>query len=108
MVSQNLQLLRQLIRIGGHHAAVAVTAEVLAREKAEAPQGADRAGHAPADSRAEGLGAVLYEKKAVPLADRLDLPHVRGLTEQMDRQNGLSTWGDGRLDPCGIDIEGLG
>ncbi len=86
MVPQAQQMLCKIIIICDHHASVAVSAEVLAREKAEAAKITDSAGLFPMIFGAKGLRAILDDLEAVLFCEFHKPIHVSGLSIKMHRE----------------------
>ena len=84
------------IRVAGDdHAGVAIGTQDLARVKAKATDGAQRAGPFPLVFGTEGLGRVFDDRHLVTLGNLPQSFHVRALAEQMHRHDGASAGEDG-------------
>ena len=96
----------QAVVVGHDHAAVAARdrLELVEAERAGRPEAADAAALV---GRAEGLGAVLDERDAVTVGDRLELVDPGRAAEHVDDQDAGRARRDLRLDVGRIEIEGL-
>lgn len=96
--------------VGGDHAGVAVSAEILARIEAETTDGADGAAAAAFVFRANGLGGVFDNHGAVTAGDVEEGVHVGGAAEEVDGLDGpdVAVAGEGGFDLVGVEVEGVG
>ena len=102
------QLGSKFVVVGGDHTAIAGSTEVLGGKKTEAAEIAERSGHAAMKLSTDGLGRIFDDRDTVVVRQSVDLVERRGLSKEVDRDDGFGARGDGRSDLCDIDVEGDG
>jgi hypothetical protein len=90
--------------IGHAHSAVAHSAEILAWEETEAPDGADASGLAPFVRGRNRLRGVLDNVQAVTPRDVHDGIHLRHLAEQVYRHDRPRAFGHRAFDQVRVDV----
>src|SRR3954453_13100052 len=78
--------------------------ELLVRVEAEHTRRALRPDRPALVLRAEGLGRILDQSEAMPLADRSDLVELARVAEHVDRDDRLRALGDRRFDGSRIEV----
>ena len=112
------QDLGQVVVIGENGPAVTIAAQRLGREKGGGGHRGEGSGPPALVGGAEGLGRIFQDKEAVALGDGVDAVVIRGLAEEVHRDDasGFKMSGsgvaaqaaDGLGQGFGIEIEGLG
>jgi hypothetical protein len=97
---------REVVAVGGDHAAIAHAAEVLAGVEAERAEVADRPAAAALVPRAVRLAVVFDHLQAVLRRDGHDGIHVGRLAVEMHRDNGLGLLRDDRGNERRVDVVG--
>ena len=102
------ECLEQRLILRDHHAAVAVSAEILRGEETIRPDRRGFTGHhlhaVDQAARSDGLGGILDDRTSLRgLIDLLDCGH---LTEQIDGNHGFGLLADTRTNRIGVDVEG--
>ena len=103
VVAQGADALGEDRVVGGHRAAFAGRAEVLAGVEPEAAEASHRAGAAAAVVGAVRLRRVFDDRDAVAVGDREDGVHRRRLAVEMDRQDRLGARRDRRLESSRVE-----
>ena len=106
MVAENLQQFRLFRIVAGDHAAVAETAEVLAREKREAAVIADRTDPASLVLGTDRLTGVFDHDQIVLFRNLHDRVHIGRLAEEVHRDDRLRARRDLFRDLHRIDVVG--
>src|ERR1700722_14099659 len=99
---QHLYAFEDLGVVGYDHSAVAEAAQVLAGKETQTAGVAKRADLLSFIGGTDRLGAVFDDVQAVPPSDHHDWVHIAGLAVEVDRQDGLGAWRDGRFDQSRI------
>ena len=108
MVTDLSHLLRHSIIIREHRPAFTVAPQRLGWEKRSAADGRKATGFLPMMGSTETLGAILNNRNFVFRGNCVDPGHVRALTIDAHRHNGLGAWGDDRLDLVRVHIKSVG
>ena len=107
VVAQHAEAVGQLRVVGGHGAAVAHGAQVLAGVEAPGHGVAMRAQALALVARAVRLRAILQHLEAMLAGNGQNfVPMLCRLTVEMDREQHAGARRDGRLDAGGVDVEG--
>ena len=98
---------RQICIIGGEHASIAVSAQILRRKKAKAAAMAKRASSLTFVLGPQRLGGILDDAEIPARGNLKNRIHIRHLSKQMDRDYGSRPLGHGCFDLGRIKIIGL-
>src|SRR6266853_960331 len=107
VVAEDLDPGFQIGIAGNHSAGLAEGAKILSGIATETPRDAYRAGFDSTVKGAMSLAGVFDHGDAVLRSDFEDWAHISSLTEQVDRDDGFRSRGDGTLELSRIQSVGL-
>ena len=84
---------RQIRIVGGEHASIAVSAQILGRKKAKAAAMAQRAGSPAFVLGPQGLGGIFNDEQILARGNLKNRIHIRHLAKQIERDNGARPLG---------------
>ena len=103
VIAHRADLPREIVVVAADHAAFAAGREMLGLAEREAGNRSEGAGLLPLVFAAEALGAVFDDRKLVLLGDLENRIHIRDDAVEVDDDDRLGAFGDGRFDLLRID-----
>src|SRR5215469_8687324 len=105
MCTQQLQPVCQTGIVGGNHASIASSSQILGREKAETTGGSERAGMFSSVLGTERLCSILDQRYVIFASHFEKRVEIRGESKKVDGENRTSFWRDRIGHQASTDVE---